>query len=64
MSKHKRVGDKKERVGKAGSPPSGTKNEKAREGKKDKGRLPKVSKSNVGGESGGGDEGGGGGALH
>jgi hypothetical protein len=55
MSKHKKVGDKKEEVGKAGSPPSGTENEQARDGKEDQSSLPKVSKKDVGGgERGGG----------
>lgn len=53
MSKHKKVGDEKERVGKTGSPPSSTKNEKRRKGKNDKQRMPKVSKGDVGGERGG-----------
>jgi hypothetical protein len=47
MSKHKRVGDKKDKVGKAGSPPSGTENEKARQGKDDEPGLPKLSKDEV-----------------
>ena len=55
MSKHKKVGDKKDKVGKAGSPPSGTENEKAREGKDDAVNVPKTPKKDVGGgERGGG----------
>lgn len=53
MSKHKRVGDKKDEVGKAGSPSSGTENEKAREGKEDEPRMPKVSKKDTGGRKSG-----------
>jgi hypothetical protein len=49
MSKHKRVGDKKDEVGKAGSPPSGTENEQARAGKDDKPGVSKVSKESTGG---------------
>jgi hypothetical protein len=49
MSKHKRVGDEKDSVGKAGSPPSGTENEKPRKGKDDQSSVPKVSKDDVGG---------------
>ncbi|HEX8174856.1 MAG TPA: hypothetical protein VF543_07040 [Pyrinomonadaceae bacterium] len=58
MSKHKKVGDEKTKVGKAGSPPSGTENEKPRDEKDKRASLPKVSKKDVGG----GDEKGGG--LH
>lgn len=55
MSKHKKAGDEKTKVGKAGSPPSGTKNEKPRDGKGERATVPKVSKKDVGGgETGGG----------
>lgn len=55
MSKHTRVGNKKSEVGKAGSPSSGTENEKRRDEKKKKrASMPKVSKKDVGGEKGGG----------
>jgi hypothetical protein len=53
MSKHKKAGDKREEVGKAGSPPSGTENEKPREEKDDRARVPKTKKD----KSGGVDEG-------
>lgn len=54
MSKHKRAGDEK-KVGKAGSPPSGTKNEKPRDKKDKRESVPTVSKKDVGGgETGGG----------
>lgn len=53
MSKHKRAGDDKEEVGKAGSTPSSTENEKAQAGRDDAERVPKISKKDVGGESGG-----------
>jgi hypothetical protein len=49
MSKHKKAGDKRDKVGKAGSPPSGTENEKAREGKDDRASLPKTKKEDAGG---------------
>ena len=48
MSKHKRGGDDK-KVGKAGSPPSGTKNERPREDKKKEEHLPKIGKKKRGG---------------
>lgn len=55
MSKHKRVGDGKRKVGKAGSPPSGTKNEKPAKEKDERNNVPKSSKKDVGnGETGGG----------
>lgn len=55
MSKHKKAGDKRDKVGKAGSPPSATENEKPRDKDKDSGSVPKVSKHDVGqGEKGGG----------
>jgi hypothetical protein len=55
MSKHKRVGDKKDEVGKAEAPASGTENEKPRDEKEKDASVPKVSKRDVGGgESGGG----------
>jgi hypothetical protein len=54
MSKNKRAGNAK-KVGKAGSPPSGTKNEKPRDGKDKRESVAKVSKKDVGGgEPGGG----------
>lgn len=53
MSKHKRAGDKRDKVGKAGSPPSNTENERAQGGGKEKERAqPKMSKHEVGGPSG------------
>lgn len=55
MSKHKRVGNEKSKVGKAGSPASGTENEKPRDEKQKRAGTPKVSKKDVGGgERGGG----------
>jgi hypothetical protein len=55
MSKHEKVSDEKKKVGKAGSPPSGTENEKARDKKDKRQSVPKVDKGEVGGgESGGG----------
>jgi hypothetical protein len=48
MSKHKRAGDKKDKVGKAGSPPSGTENERPPEGKEKERGQPDVSKREVG----------------
>jgi hypothetical protein len=55
MSKHKKAGDKRDKVGKAGSPPSNTRNEKPRKGKAKRTSLPKESKKDVGGgERGGG----------
>lgn len=59
MSKHKRVGDEKEKVGKAGAPASGTKNEQPADEGEESASLPKVSKK----ETGGGERRGGGG-LH
>jgi hypothetical protein len=53
MSKHKKV-DKKDKVGKAGAPPSGTENEKPRDAEDKQQSLPKESKQDVGGEKGGG----------
>ena len=54
MSKHKRAGDKRDEVGKAGSPPSATENERAQEekGKERDDALPGVSKREVGDPSG------------
>ncbi|HEX8747662.1 MAG TPA: hypothetical protein VF717_10725 [Pyrinomonadaceae bacterium] len=54
MSKHKKAGDRKAEVGKAGSPPSGTENEKPRDEKDESTSVPKVGKKDVGGEAGGG----------
>lgn len=48
MSKHKPVGDDKEKVGKRGSPPSAAKSEKRRKASDDKQSLPKVGKQDVG----------------
>jgi hypothetical protein len=48
MTKHKKVGDEKDEVGKRGSPPSSTKNERAQKGKKGGHSLPKVGKREVG----------------
>jgi hypothetical protein len=54
MSKHKKAGDKRDEVGKAGSPPSGTQNEKPRDEDKEQESVPKVSKKDVGeGRTGG-----------
>lgn len=58
MSKHKKGGDKKREVGKAGSPPSGTENEKPAKRKDERAGTPKVGKKDLGG----GEDGGGG--LH
>ena len=49
MSKQKRVGEEKEKVGKAGSPSSATKNEKRRNPRDKKQSMPKLSKSDVDG---------------
>jgi hypothetical protein len=55
MSKHQRDGDEKMEVGKAGSPPSGTENEKAQSEKDERPVAPKIPKEDVGGgERGGG----------
>lgn len=55
MSKHKKAGDKRDKVGKAGSPPSATENEKKRTEDKERENVPKTSKHDVGGgETGGG----------
>lgn len=54
MSKNKKVGDKKREVGKGGSPPSGTKNEKPAARKVDRGGMPKTGKKDVSNERGGG----------
>lgn len=54
MSKHKKAGDQREKVGKAGSPPSGTENEKPRDEKADHKSTPKESKVDAGGERRGG----------
>ena len=54
MSKQKKAGHKKNEVGKAGSPPSGTKNEMPVRGKTNKPGIPKKSKKDVGAGRGGG----------
>lgn len=53
MSKHKKVGDRKDEVGKAGSPPSGTENERSQKGETKRPAMPKISKGDVGGSGGG-----------
>jgi hypothetical protein len=53
MGKHEKV-DKKDKVGKAGSVPSATKNEKARKGKGRQSSLPKEGKQDSGSERRGG----------
>lgn len=47
MNKQKKAGDKRGKVGKSGSPPSNSRQEKVRGGKGEQG-LPKVSKKDIG----------------
>jgi hypothetical protein len=54
MSKHKKAGDKRDKVGKAGSPPSNTENEKPRTGKGKRTSMPKEGKKDSGSERRGG----------
>lgn len=49
MSKHKKAGDERGEAGKAGSAPSGTENERAREDRRvTEERVPKIPKEDVG----------------
>lgn len=55
MGKRKKVGDDKDEVGKTGSPPSSTENEKAQEGERNRPlSVPKIGKDEVGGGMRGG----------
>ena len=54
MSKHKKDGEERDAVGKAGAPASATENEKGRTGKDEKPGTPKISKDDVGGGRSGG----------